>query len=68
MFALVLDLTTVWVCFIFNFLGVRTKLNPLGTSATIWPIVPAPDVEFEAVGGIRIGRGNPKYSEKTCQQ
>jgi hypothetical protein len=39
-------------------------LSPLGTSATIWPVVPAPfdddddnDDECEAVGGIN-GRGN----------
>jgi hypothetical protein len=35
--------------------GVR--LSPLGTSATNWPIVPAPDDdECGAVGGMRIGR------------
>jgi hypothetical protein len=33
-------------------------LSPLGTSATIWPTVPAPDDhECGAVGGMRIGRG-----------
>jgi hypothetical protein len=43
------------------------RLSPLGTSATNWPIVQAPDDdECGAVGGMRIGRGNPKYSEKTC--
>jgi hypothetical protein len=37
--------------------GVR--LSPLGTSATIWPIVPVPDDdECGAVGGMRISRGN----------
>jgi hypothetical protein len=35
------------------------RLSLLDTSATIWPIVPAPnDNEFGAVGGMRIGRGN----------
>jgi hypothetical protein len=38
---------------------VESKLGPLGTSATEWPIVPAPggydDGEF---GGMKIGRGN----------
>jgi hypothetical protein len=35
--------------------GVR--LSPLGTSATVWPIVPAPDdKEYGAVGEIRIDR------------
>jgi hypothetical protein len=27
------------------------RLSPLGTAATVWPIVPAPD-ECEAVGGM----------------
>jgi hypothetical protein len=43
--------------------GVR--LSPLGTSATDWSIVPGPDDEHGAFGGMTIGRGN-KYSEKTC--
>jgi hypothetical protein len=36
------------------------KLGPLGTSATYWPIVPAPgDYEDgELFGGMKIGRGN----------
>jgi hypothetical protein len=36
------------------------RLSPLGTSVTIWPIVPAPDDDDEcgAVGGMRTGRGN----------
>jgi hypothetical protein len=37
------------------------RLSPLGTSATNWPIVPAPDDDDDecgAVGGMRIGRGN----------
>jgi hypothetical protein len=43
--------------------GVR--LSPLGTSATNWPIVPAPDDdECGAVGGIRIGRGNRSTHRK----
>jgi hypothetical protein len=36
----------------------REKLSPLGTSATNWPILPAPNDGCGAVGGIRIGRGN----------
>jgi hypothetical protein len=39
--------------------GVRVPLGSLGTSATNWPIIPAPgdygDGEF---GGMMIGRGN----------
>jgi hypothetical protein len=37
------------------------RLSPLGTSATNWPIVPAPDGgddEYGAVERVRIGRGN----------
>jgi hypothetical protein len=47
--------------------GVR--LSPLGTSATNWPIVPAPDddVECGAVGGIRIVRGNRSTRRKPFQ-
>jgi hypothetical protein len=33
-------------------------LSLLGMSATIWPIVLAPDDECGAVSGTRIGRGN----------
>jgi hypothetical protein len=42
-------------------------MGPLGTSATEWPIVPAPgDYDDGEFGGMKIGRGKPKYSEKTC--
>jgi hypothetical protein len=34
---------------------VEFKLDPLGTSATEWPIVPVPGGEF---GGMKIGKGN----------
>jgi hypothetical protein len=41
------------------------ELGPLGTSATEWPIVPAPggfdDGEF---GGMKIGRGNRSTRRK----
>jgi hypothetical protein len=34
-------------------------MRPLGTSATEWPIVPAPgDYDDEEFGGMKIGRGN----------
>jgi hypothetical protein len=33
------------------------KLGPLGTSATIWPIAPAPDDRCGVIGGV-INRGN----------
>jgi hypothetical protein len=38
---------------------VESILGPLGTSATEWPIVPAPgDCDDGAIGGIKIGKGN----------
>jgi hypothetical protein len=38
---------------------VESKLGPLGTSATEWPIVPAPgDYDDGEFGGMKIGRGN----------
>jgi hypothetical protein len=37
----------------------QTKLGPLGTSATEWPIAPAPgDCDDGESGGMKIGRGN----------
>jgi hypothetical protein len=34
-------------------------MGPLGTSATEWPIVPAPgDYDDGEFGGMKIGRGN----------
>jgi hypothetical protein len=47
--------------------GVR--LSALGTSATNWPIVPAPDDRGWWMWSIRWNekrQGKPKYSEKTC--
>jgi hypothetical protein len=42
-------------------------MGPLGTSATEWPIVPAPgDYDDWEFGGMKVDRGKPKYSEKTC--
>jgi hypothetical protein len=49
------------------------RLSPLGTSATNWPIVPAPDDDDDddddddecgAVGEMRIGRGNRSTRRK----
>jgi hypothetical protein len=38
---------------------VESKLGPLGTSATNWPIAPTPDVcEDGEFIGMKIGRGN----------
>jgi hypothetical protein len=39
-------------------------VSPLGTAASIWPIVPAPDDEFGVVGGMRVGRGNRSTRRK----
>jgi hypothetical protein len=45
---------------------VVSKLGPRGTSATEWPIVPAPgDYDDGEFGWMKIGMGKPKYSEKT---
>jgi hypothetical protein len=52
--------------FLVSWGGVRLSL--LGTSATNWPIVPAPDVDNDdecgAVGGMRIDRGNRSTRRK----
>jgi hypothetical protein len=43
-------------------------LNPLGTSATIWPILTDPDNDDEcgAFGGMRIGRGSESTRRKSA--
>jgi hypothetical protein len=55
----------LWEVFLVSWRGVRLSL--LGTSATISPMVPAPDDrwgECGQVGGMRIGRGNRSYRRK----
>jgi hypothetical protein len=43
----------------------ESKLGPLGTSATEWPIVPAPgDYNEGEFGGMKIGRGNRSTRRK----
>jgi hypothetical protein len=45
------------------------RLSPLGTSATNWPIVPAPDDRWWWIWSSQWNensQGKPKYSEKTC--
>jgi hypothetical protein len=45
--------------------GVESKMGPLGTSATEWPIVPAPgDYDEGEFGGMNIGRGNRSTRRK----
>jgi hypothetical protein len=44
---------------------VESKLGPLGTSATEWPIVPAPDnYDDGEFGGMKIDRGNRSTRRK----
>jgi hypothetical protein len=41
------------------------QMGPLGTSATEWPIVPAPgDYDEGELGGMKIGRGNGSTRRK----
>jgi hypothetical protein len=43
----------------------ESKLDPLGTSDTEWPIVPAPgDYDDGEFGGMKIGRGNRSTRRK----
>jgi hypothetical protein len=47
--------------------GGGVQLGPLGTAATNRTVVPAPgDYDDGEIDGMMIGRGKPKYSEKTC--
>jgi hypothetical protein len=39
-------------------------MGPLGTSATEWPIVPAPGDYDREFGGLKIGRGNRSTRRK----
>jgi hypothetical protein len=54
-------ITSKW----FAYWGVESKLGPLGTSATEWPIVLAPcDYDDGEFNGIKIGRGNRNTRRK----
>jgi hypothetical protein len=51
--------------YLIHIVGVESKLGPLGTSATEWPIVPAPDdYDDRAFGGMKIGKGNRSTRRK----
>jgi hypothetical protein len=50
--------------FLISWGGLRLTMSPLGTSATIWPIVQAPDDECGVVGGMRIDRRNQSPRRK----
>jgi hypothetical protein len=53
------------VFFKFAWWGVESILGPPGTSATEWPIVPAPgDCDDGEFGGMKIGRGNRSTRRK----
>jgi hypothetical protein len=58
--------TSLSISFLVSCGGVR--LSPLGTSATIWPIVPAPDDRWWmwSTQWNNNWHGKLKYSEKTC--
>jgi hypothetical protein len=44
---------------------VESKLGPLGTSSTEWPIVPTPgDYDDGEFGGVKIGRGDRSTRRK----
>jgi hypothetical protein len=62
---------TSGLCFFFLVSWGGVRLSPLGTSATICPIVPAPDDRWWWMRSRRWNenlQGKPKYSEKTCPQ
>jgi hypothetical protein len=55
-------------CLVFLVCWGVVRLSPLGTSATVWPIVPAPDDRWWMWSSRwnENWQGKPKYSEKTC--
>jgi hypothetical protein len=51
--------------FLIYIVGGESKLGPLGTSATEWPIVPAPgDYDDGEIGRMKIGKGNRSTRRK----
>jgi hypothetical protein len=61
-------LNRLWVRFHFLVSWGGVRLNALGTSATNWPIVPAPGDRWWTWNSRRNEnwQAKPKYSEKTC--
>jgi hypothetical protein len=59
----------VQIIFFISWRGVRLTVSPLGTSATNWPIIPAPDVRWVwRIWWNDNWQGKPKYSEKSLSQ
>jgi hypothetical protein len=54
------------ICYTFFLILCAVRLSPLGTAATVWPIVPAPDDDGDcgAIDGMRTGRGNRSTERK----
>jgi hypothetical protein len=64
---LLLGLPSSLFIFSLYFIFIYVRLSPLGTAATVWPIVPATDDDCGAIGGMRIGRGNRSTRTKPPQ-
>jgi hypothetical protein len=62
----IVSVLSILFFFLVSLGGVRP--SPLVTSATVGLLYQPRmiDDDYGAVGGMRIGRGKPKYSEKTC--
>jgi hypothetical protein len=53
------------IIFLTRIVGGGVQLGPLGTSATNWPIVPAPgDYDDGEIGRMMIGKGNRSTRRK----
>jgi hypothetical protein len=51
--------------FLIHIVGGGVQMGPLGTSATEWPVVPAPsDYDVGEFGGMKIGRENRSTRRK----
>jgi hypothetical protein len=57
-----------YIAFNYNIKRQEVRLSPLGTSATIWPIIPAPDDRWWVWSNWwnENWQGKPKYLEETC--
>jgi hypothetical protein len=61
----ILSRAVIILIFLFGIVGGGVQLDPLGTSATNWPIVPVPgDYEAGEFVGMMIGRGNRSTRRK----